>query len=260
MTIRFGPAGLGSTKSAIATLEQYAKKGLHACELAFVHNVYIKHEADAAVIGAKARELDIKLSIHAPYYVNLSSEEKVKREATKQRILSCCQVAHWLGGATVVFHPGYYGEDKEKSYHAVKQGINELLEEIKCNKWNAQLAPETMGKVNVFGSLDEIASLVKETECAFCIDFAHLLARDKSVDYKRVIALFPQKQWHVHFSGIVYGDKGEKHHKPTERSEWKQLLENLPKDKEITIINESPSCIEDSIEGLKIARDLKLHL
>lgn len=256
MGIRFGPAGLGSTKTALATLEQYAKKGLRACELAFVHNVYIKQESDAHAIGAKARELDISLSIHAPYYVNLSAEEKVKRDATKQRILDCCKVAHWLGGATVVFHPGYYGKDKEKSYQLVKEGINEMLAQVKKRKWNALLAPETMGKVNVFGSLDEIARLVKDTGCAFCIDFAHLLARDKSVDYERVKKLFPGQKWHVHFSGIVYGDKGEKHHKPTETEEWKQLLRNLPIEKDITIINESPVCIDDSVAGLRLAKGL----
>ena len=48
------------------------------------------------------------------------------------------------------------------------------------------------------------------------------------------------------------GNKNEKKHKKTETKEWKNLLENLPKDKEIIIVNESPSMIEDSIEGLKI--------
>lgn len=257
MTIRFGPAGLGPTKTALATLEQYSKKGLRACELAFVHSVYLKDEKDAQAIGNKAQELDIALSIHAPYYVNLSSEEKSTRETTKERILACCKVAHWLGGATVVFHPGYYGKDKAASYAFVKEGIIEMMKTVTKNKWNALLAPETMGKVNVFGSLDEIASLVNETGCSFCIDYAHLLARDKKIDYKRVIELFPQKKWHVHFSGIVYGDKGEKHHKPTEKDEWKNLLVNLPENKDITIINESPLCVDDSVEGYKIFKQIR---
>ena len=33
----------------------------------------------------------------------------------------------------------------------------------------------------------------------------------------------------------------------------KQLLKELPKDKDIVIINESPFDIEDSVEGLKLA-------
>ena len=109
-----------------------------------------------------------------------------------------------------------------------------------------------MGKVNVLGGIDEMSKLVRDTGCSFCIDFAHILARDKKVDYKLVEKLFSGKEWHCHFSGIVYGEKGEKHHKTTDAKEWKELLVNLPKDKEITIINESPTLVDDSVEGLKI--------
>ncbi len=254
--IRFGPAGLGPTKSALETLEHYHSLGLRACEIAFVHSVYIK-EAQTAPIKKKAEELDMRLSIHAPYYVNLASAEKVKREATKARILECCRIGELLGAKTVVFHPGYYGEDKEAAYQLIKQGIEEMLVTLRKNKWAIQLAPETMGKVNVFGSIEEISRLVVDTGCSFCIDFAHILARDKEVDYATVLKLFPQKEWHVHFSGIVYGEKGEKHHIPTEKNAWKALLAELPTDKEITIINESPVCVDDSVEGKKIATSLR---
>ncbi len=256
MGIRFGPAGLGSIKDAEQVLEDYSKTGLKACEIAFTYGVYIKNKNDAIRIGKKAKELNISLSIHAPYYVNLNSSEKAKIEASKKRILDCCEIGELLGASVVVFHPGYYSKDKGESYNNIKIGILELMKEIKKNQWKIKIAPETMGKVNVFGSVDEIYRLVKETKCSFCIDFAHILARDKKVNYKKIIELFPGESWHVHFSGIVYGEKGEKHHRETRREEWITLLENLPKDKEIVIINESPSMVEDSLEGLKLARKI----
>ena len=256
MEIKFGPAGLGSVKTAEAVLEDYHKRGLRACEIAFTYGVYIKNKDDAIRIGKKAKELDISLSIHAPYYVNLNSSDKLKREATKKRILDCCEIGELLAAETVVFHPGYYSKDREESYNPIKQGILEIMKEIKHRGWKIKIAPETMGKVNVFGSIDEISRLVKETGCSFCIDFAHILARDKFIDYKKVIDAFPNKKWHVHFSGIVYGEKGEKHHKSTEKEEWRNLLENLPKDKDIVIVNESPTLVEDSVEGLKIYEKL----
>lgn len=252
MKIKFGPAGLGSVKTAEKVLEEYHKLELRACEIAFTYGIYIKNGKDAILIGRKARELDITLSIHAPYYVNLNSHEKVKREATKKRILDCCEVGELLGAEVVVFHPGYYGKDRTETYKVVRDGVFELIKEVEKRGWKIKIAPETMGKVNVFGSVEEIASLVRDTGCSFCIDFAHILARDKIVDYEKVKKLFPQKKWHVHFSGIVYGEKGEKHHKTTEKKEWSALLKNLPEDKEIVIINESPSMIEDSLEGLSI--------
>lgn len=254
--IHFGPAGLGPVKTAEKTLETYAKLGLRACEIAFTYSVYIKNKEDAIKIGKKAKELGIRLSIHAPYFVNLNSAEKIKREATKKRILDCCEAGTWLGAEIVVFHPGYYGTDREGSYANVRDGIIEIMKEIKRKGWKIEIGAETMGKVNVFGSIEEISRLVKDTGCSFCIDFAHILARDKSVDYKKVSSLFPQKKWHVHFSGIVYGEKGEKHHKTTEKEEWEQLLRNIPKDKDVYIINESPSMVEDSVEGLSISKKI----
>ncbi len=257
MNLRFGPAGLGPVKTAIKVLEDYNKKGIKACEIAFTYSVYIK-EGDAIIIGKKAKELDIELSIHAPYFVNLNSSEKIKIEATKKRILDCCRIGEKLGAKIVVFHPGYYGTHKAGAYNNIKKGIIEIMLEVKKNNWSIKIAPETMGKVNVFGSVEEISSLVKDTSCSFCIDFAHILARDKEVDYKKVIELFPSKDWHVHFSGIVYSEKGEKHHKKTLNSEWKELLKNLPKDKNVRIINESPVMLEDSLEGMGIAKGLGL--
>lgn len=250
--IKFGPAGLGPVKTAEAVLESYNSLGLRACEIAFTYSVYIKNKEDAVRIGKKAKNLGIALSIHAPYWVNLNSAEKEKIEATKQRIIECCRVGELLGAKIVVFHPGYYGKNKEEAYEKIKEGIIDIMERIKKEGLKIKIAPETMGKTGVFGSIEEISSLVKETGCSFCIDFAHILARDKSVDYEKVKKLFPQKEWHCHFSGIVYGEKGEKNHKKTELKEWIELLKNLPKDREITIINESPYMVEDSIEGLKL--------
>jgi deoxyribonuclease IV len=260
MGIKFGPAGLGPVKTAEETLKEYARLGLKACEIAFTYSVYIKKKEDAIRIGKKAKELGISLSIHAQYFVNLNSKEKEKREATKERILKCCETGELLGAKTVVFHPGYYGSDDEKerenAYEVIKLGIEDIMKEIKKKKWKIEIAPETMGKINVFGSVEEISRLVKDTGCSFCIDYAHILARDKSVDYNKIERLFPGKNWHVHFSGIIYGEKGEKKHKSTEKKEWKELLKNIPKDKEIVIINESPTLVDDSVDGLKIWEEM----
>ncbi len=254
--IKFGPAGIGPVNEAISNLGHFAKLGLRACEVAFTYQVYIHNEEDAVRIGKKARELGIELSIHAPYYVNLNSEEKAKREATKKRILNCCRVGELMGASIVVFHPGYYGKDREKAFETIKEGVLEIMHETKKHGWKIKIAPEAMGKINVFGSIEEISKLVKETGCSFCLDFAHILARDKSVDYGKIEKLFPGKRWHLHFSGIIYGDKGERAHRGTKKEEWTTLLKNLPKDKEIVMINESPDMVNDSVEGLNIYNKL----
>ena len=254
MTIKFGPAGIGPVATAEKVLEQYHKKGLKVCEIAFTYSTYIKKKEDAERIGKKAEELGIDLSIHGPYWINLNSAEKEKREKSKERILKCCEIGHYLGAKVVVFHPGYYGKDKEKASEVIINQIKDMMKEIKKKGWKIKIAPEIMGKVNVFGSAEEISGLVNETGCSFCIDFAHILAREKKVEYDKIKKLFPQKEWHVHFSGIEYGDKGEKRHKITGKEEWKTLLKNLPKNKKIRIINESPDPVGDSVEGLNLSK------
>jgi len=257
MAIKFGPAGLGGVKQALENLELYSKLGFKACEIAFTYGIYIKDKKQALAIGKKARKLGIKLSIHAPYWINLNSAEKIKIKQSKERILKCCKVGSWLNAELVVFHPGYYGKDsKEKTYQNIKKAIQEIQAEIKENKWKIKLAPETTGKINVFGKEEEILRLVKETKCSFCIDFAHIYARTQGkISYKKIfskVKRFPKL--HCHFSGIEFGNKGEKNHKLTEEKELRKLLKILSenKEKDITLINESPDPVNDSIKSLRI--------
>jgi deoxyribonuclease-4 len=255
MTVKFGPAGLGGVKEAISNLEIYSKLGLRACEIAFTYSIYIKEKQDAIKIGKAAKKYGIKLSIHAPYWINLNSEDKEKVRKSRERILKCCEVATWLGAYRIVFHPGYPGKDRKKAYEKIKKEILTIQKEIKKRKYTPKLAPETTGKVNGFGTIDEIYRLYEETDCEFCIDFAHILARYKSYNFEEVFKKFRKaKKFHLHFSGITYGEKGEKHHKKTARREWKKLLENLPENKDIVIINESPSPVQDSVEGLIMSK------
>jgi deoxyribonuclease-4 len=253
MAVKFGPAGLGGVKEAVENLKRYSELGLKACEIAFTYSIYIKRKEDAIKIKKAAKKYGIKLSIHAPYWINLNSDDKEKVKRSRERILRCCEVATWLGTYRVIFHPGYYGGDRKKAYANIKKEILAIQKEIKKRKYTPKLAPETTGRVNVFGSVDEIYRLCEETDCEFCIDFSHILARYKSYNFEEVLKKFAKhKKLHIHFSGIEHGEKGEKHHKRTTRKEWKKLLDNLPKNKEIVVINESPAPVQDSLLGLRI--------
>ena len=256
--IKFGPSGIDGVKQAQLVLEKYSKQGIKAAEIPFTYGIWMKNQ-EAIIIGKIAKKLDIRLSIHAPYWINLNSEDKTKIKQSIERILRCCEIGHHLSSeekTRIIFHPGFYGKNKEQAFNIIKEGILELIQEIKTNNWNVELCPETMGKINVFGSLEEISELVEQTKCGFCIDFAHVLARYGDYNFDLVKKLFPQKQWQCHFSGIEYGDKGEKKHKTTSKEDWKELLTNIPNDKEIIIINESPSPVEDSLKGLEVLKSI----
>ena len=257
--IKFGPAGFGSVKDAVSNLETFHELGLDACEVAFTYGAYIKDKEDGLKIGKVVKKLGIFLSIHAPYYVNLNSKEEEKVEASKKRILKCCEVGSWLGAKRVVFHPGFYsGMESSDVVDKVAGEISEMMKVVKENKWDVELCPEVMGKKNVFGSIDEIADLVKKTGCGFCIDVAHVLARYGKYEFEKISDAFGAKKWHVHFSGIIYGEKGERNHKVTEVRDWESVLGFLKKlDKDVVIVCESPDAVGDSVVGKKIWGNLQ---
>jgi len=259
--VRFGPTGIGPVKDAVANLERYAELGFRAAEVLFTYGVYIKEREDALRIGRVAKKLGIYLSVHASYYVNLNSDDEKKVEASKKRILKCCEVASWLGARRVVFHPGFYGSKRaagsgERGVEAgakIAEGILEMMEVVKKEKWDIELCPEVMGKVNVFGSIDEVGKLVEATGCSVCIDIAHVLARYGSYSFGEIEKVFGMKKWHVHFSGIEYGAKGERKHLVTPLSEWKKVLGFLKKlDKDVVLICESPDAVGDSVVWMKV--------
>jgi len=263
MNLNIGPAGLGPVKEAIKNLETYHKAGLNACEISFTYGPYIKKEEDAKAIGKRAKELGIYLSIHAHYWINLNSAEPEKIEASKKRILECLRIGTLLGAKRVIFHPGYYTKkkgsktefEKEETYQQIKREMLDLQHLRKAHNYTPLLAPETTGKVNVFGSIEETARLVRDTQCSFAIDFAHILARDKDYRFKDVEKLFGMsKEWHIHFSGIAYGEKGEKKHIPTEEKDIKILLKHLPSTKRHFIISEAPDPFGDAKKILREAK------
>jgi deoxyribonuclease IV len=253
MTLHIGLSGFGGKDEAEDNLRIFAENGIKACEIAYTYSVYLK-KPDAERIGKLAKELNIELSIHAPYFINLNSKEPEKRESSKKRVLACCESAHHLQCKKIIIHPGYYlGDSPEQTTKNVIKIIKELQEEIKKNKWDVNLCLETMGKNNVFGSLEEIKNVVNETGCSFCIDFAHVLARYKEHNLEEIKNSFPQEKWHCHFSGIQYGEKGEQKHLRTTKEDWKRILDFLKKNKKnATVICESPDPFNDALMGINL--------
>jgi len=251
-----GTAGLGYDEG----LSKISSLGLTALEVELTHGVNMSN-ATAKKVGEIAKKLGVALSVHAPYFVNLASSEKVKVNASKVRILQSCERMHNLGGGPVVFHPGFYQKKtKEETYKLIKEEVKDLLKTIKEKKWNARLALETTGKHSAFGSLDELLQLAKEIKCSITVDFAHLKARSEGkMGYGEMLDMVKHfKHIHSHFSGIEWTPKGERRHLLTPEKEIKDLLREILKRKmDITIINESPDPIGDANKMKKILEKLK---
>lgn len=252
--IRLGPAG-SSGLGNIEGVRLVRKLGLDAMEVEFTYGVRMS-SASAKELGDEAKKLGIRLSVHAPYYINLASAEKAKIKASEKRILDSCERGHHFGDkkhpTPIVFHAGFYqGRDKEDVFRMVKESIIEMQKKIKEKKWNVVLCPETTGKGIQFGDVDELARLSKETNCGITVDFAHLKARNngnkKYKEWFEKLKMF--NHIHCHFSGIEYTEKGERKHLVTDKKDIKELLDWIKKYRmDVVIINESPDPVRDSIK------------
>ena len=255
--IQIGPAGSGGLGN-LEGVKKAHELGFDAMEVEFTYGVQISNN-DAKAIGKLAKALNILLSVHCPYYVNLASFEPCKIVQSKKRILLSSERAHYLGARYVVFHAGFYQSRSEgETYMMVKKEIKDMLRTIKKKKWDIALAPETTGKKSQFGSLDELLRLAGETGCELCVDFAHILGREGRINYRNVFKKLKNiKHIHAHFSGIEYTKKGERRHLVTGTKELKLLLGYVVKSKvDITIINESPDPIGDCLKTKDILNSL----
>ena len=256
--ILIGPAG-SSGLGNIDGIKKVRELDLDAMEVEFTYGVRMS-DAMAKEVGKLAKELNVTLSIHAPYYCNLASLEEHKIVATRQRILDSCQKAELMGAKYVVFHAGFYQDrDKKEVYEIIRGQIIKLQKTLEENSWKTKLAPETTGKATQFGDVDELLALREETGCELCVDYAHLEARyQKEVDYDGLFSKMKKiKHIHSHFSGIEYTAKGERRHKLTPEDKIKRLLSAMKKHKiNGTIINESPDPVGDAVRMKNILKQI----
>lgn len=268
--ILFGPAGIPlSLKggSSIDGVKECANLGLTAMELEFVQGVRMKEDT-ASQIAKVAKELNISISSHAPYYVNLCTNDELKIKNTYRHILESARITSLCGGNITVFHPGFYQKlTPDEAFNEALKNLKIIEEKMKENKIKIRLGAETVGKKGAFGGLLENIKLTQELEFVEpAIDFAHLHARGDfkihgEKEYKQIFDLLEKelgdyvKRFHAHFSEINYGDKGEKNHlvlgtsdEPPFKPLMKVLAENGYSG---TIICESPDIEKDALKMQK---------
>lgn len=261
----FGTAGVPHSSpgaSSLAGIKHIAQLGLDCMEVEFVKGVKMGGDT-AKKIAETAQKLGIRLSVHAPYYINLNSPDKGKWLVSQERILNSARLAALCGAQNVVFHCGYYGEGSpEDAFLKIKKGIEEIVSILKSERTPVSLRAETMGKKSQFGSLEEILFLCREIDGLLpCIDFSHLHAREGKVnsylEFYRILTKISKKlgkeslsDLHLHISGVEYSAKGEIRHLNLKESdfkydEWIQALKDL--DVKGMVICESPIQEHDAV-------------
>ncbi len=250
------------TASTIDGIKRIAELGLGCMEIEFVQGVKMG-ETGAHLVAEIATKAGVKLSAHAPYFINLNAREPEKIRASQGRILQTARIAAICGAESIVFHTAFYlGDPPEKAYNTVKQSLEETLSQLKRENNRVWIRPEIMGKVSQFGTLEEILDLCTELEgLAPCIDFAHWHARTGTFNsYQEFTSILLQikerlgraalDNMHIHVSGIAYGKKGETKHLNLEESDFQYIeLIRALKDYDVKglVICESPNLEEDAL-------------
>ncbi|HRD02102.1 MAG TPA: TIM barrel protein [Candidatus Saccharicenans sp.] len=273
--VHFGVAGIPHTcsgNSFLKAISCLASLDLDALELAFVHGLNLSQET-AGQLKMEASQHGVKLSAHAPYFINLNAEDQGQKMRSQELLLNSLRLAAAAGASDLVFHAGYYGRKTPgDTYSQIKDSLKDILSISRLERIPVRLRIETMGKRQQFGSLDEVLLLCRELDGLLpCLDFAHILAREGKInsyrDFCQVLKKVEKKlgpralsKAHIHISGVIFNQRGEIKHINLDESEfcydeWLQAI--IETGLKGTIIVESPSLEVDALRLKGLYHNLK---
>ena len=256
------PRSTPGSGGTVAGLKHAHSLGIRAMEIEWVQAVP-KNVERVEEVGQTAKDLGMALTVHAPYYINLNSPDAATLNASKKRILDALTMSQIAGVRSVCVHAAFYlGKPPEAAYDNVRKAVESIMKLKQKLFPDVNLALETMGKPSQFGTLEEVLGISKEFDIYPCIDSAHMHARTNGKinsaeewnemfdTYEKFLGKKSLSEMHLHFSGIAYGPKGEKHHLPLKESDakWKDFLK-VCKERNISgvFVCESPEMEDDTL-------------
>jgi deoxyribonuclease IV len=281
--IRFGPSGNSESfyeqgfKSSVQMPAWLKDLGLTAYEYQCNKGVKIS-QLTAKQLGEQAVLNNIFLSIHAPYYISMASEEKEKRDNSKRYIIETMEAARWMGAKRIVVHVGSCSKvSREWALDTATKVMKEsIIEADKLGLADIIICPEVLGKLNQLGSLDEILKICKiDDRLIPTVDFAHIHARSMGglnsvYDFEQVMNKIENelgfdrlKNVHIHFSRVEFTSGGEKKHWTLSDIQYGPEFEHLAevivkKGMEPVIICESRDCMAEDAIKLKNIYEKKI--
>ena len=279
--ITFGPGGnsvsWGKRKFPKDLPQYLAELGLNGYEIECGRGVRIP-EAVSEQLPRLAKEHGIYVTLHAPYFISLSSVEEEKRLNSVNYILESAKAAKSVGARKIVVHSGSCSKiSRAEALYLAKDTLKKAQKALDDNGLSEIIiCPETMGKINQLGTLDEVLELCKVDERFLpTVDFGHLNARSLGeiktrADYAKMLDSIENElghdrlsKMHVHFSKIEYTKGGEKKHLTFEDAtfgpDYKPLMEEFKqRGLEPSIICESDGTqAEDAAQMKKYYESLK---
>ncbi|HQC54174.1 MAG TPA: TIM barrel protein [Clostridia bacterium] len=227
----FYEEGLNKTVDAASWCKQ---RGIDIFEYSFGRGINLSQVAANQIKNAFQKE-NVILTVHAPYYINLSNTDNEMIEKSFTYIINSIIKAIELGANRVIIHPASQGKLERKEAELIMlDNIKKLIDILNHHDISdVLLCWETMGKVGQMGTVDEIINICKlDYRFIPCIDYGHINAREQGVlNYPENYNTLFQKlldnlgfdkvaNMHSHFSKIEYGPRGEIRHLTFEDSKY----------------------------------------
>ena len=210
-------------------------------------------------IGRMAKRIDVNVSIHTPYYMDLGSNSDLTDRCIDS-IRHAGIILNALDGDVVVTHLGLYdGPDRDTVDDNIFSNVADIMDWWKDNGLKPKLGLEITGWQGVFGSLEQILDMCDKIDGVVpVINFPHHHSRTngsllEASDFKSLMeAVEPYCGKHMHtlFSGVERTEYNEKRLTPIKKGDLKfePLAEALADMKpDVTIISSSPLLEHDAM-------------
>jgi len=258
--IRIGPAGIPLSckeRTNVDGIVYTRCLGLSAMEIRFARGFISEEEAKE--IKKVAKKCDIEIYVHAPYYINLAGDKR-NIKMSKEKILKSMRLAHLMGARVMTTHLGFYGNlSKKETMKRIVKNLRDIRDRVKKRGIEIPIGIETMGKKEVFGSLEEIIEVCRRINGVIpVLDVGHIHARGNGClkekkDFQRIFDMLENlnlSHYLIHLTGVKYDKDGELYHVPIKKGDLPviKLMECiLENDFDVAIISESPVVEHDAV-------------
>jgi deoxyribonuclease-4 len=218
------------------------------------------HFGELYEIGDIAKRLDVNISLHTPYYMDLGSNNELTKSCIDS-IRRAATITNALDGEIVVTSLGLYtGKVPDEDIDSnIAENVAEIMEWWKDCSIRPKLGVEITGHQSVYGSLEQVLDLCDSIDGIVpVINFPHHHSRTngglvESEDFLEILQkVEPYCKGSIHtvFAGVEYSDGNERRLTPIKKGDLKfePLAEALCDFKpEATIISSSPLLEHDAM-------------
>jgi len=246
----------GTKDEVISNLDEPIRKG---DTLVALSSGLARSYQELRQLRSMADELDVTLSIHTPYYMDIVSEGELCFKSMDS-IRWGGIIGNELGATMIVTHLGLYGDVTPKTAQKrIGERVGQLAKWYKKHDIKAPLGLELSGRQEIFGSLPEVLKLCKDVDGVVpVVNFAHYHARENGIlkepkDFDELLDSvweYVDGEFYTHFSGVEHEGGNEKRYTSIKKGDlrFEPLAEAIvDRNQPVTIISGSPLLEHDAM-------------